>query len=331
MPPTISIGIPTYNRAGLAQQAIQSVLQQTYQDFEIIVSDDCSTDETAQVIQDFHDPRIRYHRTLTNLRPPRNWNECVRLARGEFFALLPDDDVYCPTFLEGMVAALVAKPEVGFAQCGYYSVDEHLRCIQTRLSATTPLTLKADSAVIWQLQNLACIPAAILFRREAMLDLRLWRERTGYWDDWAFIVRLAYRSGFNYVPQALACNRVHAQNLNRTLRHEDRDAILDLLNQQADVFGETLPLTTVLESFRARLNRELSQHCVLLALSALRRADWSRARFHFRRAHHLYAWAGFDPGFIKLRLNLRSEAVREAQLRQAAQAREPIVKLDRRP
>lgn len=331
MKPSVSVGIPTYNRSGLLQQAIQSVLQQTYQDFEIIVSDDCSPDDTAQVVQAFHDPRIRYHRTVTNLRPPRNWNECVRLARGEFFALLPDDDVYCATFLEELVSALSASPSLGFAQCGYYSVDEQLRGIQTRQAATAPLTLKADRAVIWQMQNLACIPAACLFRREAMLDLGLWRERTGYWDDWAFIVRLAYRYGFTYVPRVLTCNRVHAQNLNRTLRHEERDAVLDLLNQQADVFGETLPLTAALESLRAHLNRELSQHCVLLALSALRRRDWSRARFHARRARQLYALAGFDPGFIKLRLYLRSEAGREAQLRQAAQTREPIVTLDRRP
>jgi len=329
--PTVSIGIPTYNRSRLLRQAIHSVLQQTYQDFEVIVSDDCSPDDTAEVVQSFHDPRIRYHRTSENLRPPRNWNECVRLAHGEFFAILPDDDVWRPKFLVEMVTAFQAHPDVGFAQCAYHSVDESLREIRNVRAGSTKLVLYGESALIWQLERLACVPVALLFRRAAMAELGLWHERDGYWDDWAFIVRLAYRYGFAYVPKLLACNRVHSQNLNRELYHKGRDAILDLLNQHADVFGEALPLTPALEAFHAKLNRELSQHCVLLALSALRRREWSQARFHFTRARRLYALAGFDLGFIKLRLSLRAEAQRELLLRQTAQSHEPIVELDRYP
>lgn len=331
MAPLISIGIPTYNRSGLLRQAIQSVLQQSYQDFEIVVSDDCSPDDTADVVASFHDSRIRYHRTAANLRPPRNWNECVRLAHGEFFALLPDDDVYCPDYLAQMSAALQARPDTGFAQCAYYQVDERLRPIAPIQPANISFTLQSYDALIWQMQHLACVPAAVMFRRAAMLNLGLWRERTGYWDDWAFIVRVAYRAGFTYLPAVLACNRTHTQNLNRVLYQEGRDTILDLLNQQADVFGEALPLTPALESLRARLERDLSRHSVLLALSAVRRGSWRQAHFHMLRAQRLYALAGFDLGFVKLRLDLRAEAQAALRLRQAAQTREPILNLDRLP
>lgn len=331
MAPLISIGIPTYNRSDLLRQAIQSVLQQSCQDFEIVVSDDCSPDDTADVVASFQDSRIRYHRTAANLRPPRNWNECVRLAQGEFFALLPDDDVYCPNFLAQMSAALQAHPDVGFAQCAYYQVDERLRPIAPIQSANIQLTLQSYDALIWQMEHLACVPVAVLFRRAAMLNLGLWREQTGYWDDWAFIVRVAYRAGFVYFPEVLACNRTHTQNLNRVLYQEGRDTILDLLNQQADVFGEALPLTPALESLRARLERELSRHCVLLALSAARRGSWRQARLHMLRAKRLYALAGVDLGFVKLRLDLRAEAQAALRLRQAAQTHEPILNLDRQP
>lgn len=324
--PLVSIGIPTYNRAQMLAQAIQSALRQTLPDFEIIVSDDCSTDDTRAVVERIRDPRVHYHRTSTNLRPPRNWNECARLARGEFFALLPDDDAYCPEFLAEMVAALSAHPNVGFAQCGFYSVDEQLRCLQPMLAHPAALTLAGEEALVWQIERLACAPVALLFRRAAMLQMGLWRE--DYWDDWAFIIRLAYRHGFAFIPKLLACSRTHPQNLNTQLRQRGRDSILDLYNQYADVFGTALPATPRLIALRAKLERALSQHCILLALGALRRREFAPARLHLTRARHLYALAGCDPGLIQLWLTLRAQA-RQARERQiAARQKEPLLRLE---
>ena len=322
MSPLVSIGIPTYNRSRLLRQAITSVLRQSVQDFEIIVSDDCSTDDTAEVVERFGDARLRYHRTATNLRPPRNWNECARLAHGAFFALLPDDDVWCPEFLAEMVTTFQAHPDVGFVQCAYRSVDEQLREIRTVQASVTELVLRGESALIWHMQHLACVPVAVLFRRAAMVELGLWRE--DYWDDWAFIVRMAYRYGSVFIPPPLACSRVHGENLSRRLFTERRDAILDLYNQQTDVFAQALPATPALIALRAKLIRELSHHCVLLTLGALRRRQWAQARFHWTRARQFHAWAGFDPGFIALRLTLRGETQRLRQLQHDAQRKTPL-------
>ncbi len=326
MPPRVTVGIPTFNRAGLLRQAIQSVLCQTFQDFEIVVSDDCSIDDTEAVVASFHDPRIRYHRTTTNLRPPRNWNECVRFAQGEFFALLPDDDVYCPQFLETMLAALGDHSDVAFAQCGYSSVDEQLRPLATIQAHSSFLILHGEPALLWHLEHLSCIPASVLFRRPLMLQIGLWRE--DYWDDWAFIVRMAYRYGFVFVPQTLSANRVHSQNLNRVLYREKRDAILDLINQYADVFGTALPATPALLAARDKLNRQLSYHCVMLTLSAWRRRDWHAARLHFRRARQLDALAGIDPRFVPLWLTIRAETRRMRERLAAARLKEPLLRFE---
>jgi len=328
MTPRISIGIPTFNRAQLIAQAIQSVLQQTFQDWEIVVSDDCSTDSTAAVIAGFKDARIQYQRTAANLRPPRNWNECVRRARGEFFCLLPDDDVYCPTFLAEMLEAFQHNPDVGLAQCGFFSVDELLRPLTTYPLAANATTLRGDAALVWQLENLNCPPVCLMFRRAAMLELGLWRE--DYWDDWAFIVRLAYRYGIAFVPQLLSANRVHGRNLNRVMYRQGIDTIQELVNQQADVFGFALPSTPTLVALRAKLDRQLSQHSTLLALGALRRREWARAVFYFMRARQLYALAGFDIGVLGLFLNIRRQVQRERQQRGDAEKRAPILRLEHR-
>ena len=326
MPPTVSIGIPTYNRAALLAQTIKSVLHQSYQDYEIIVSDDCSSDNTADVVRSFGDARIRYHRTRDRLRVPGNWNECVRLAQGEFFALLPDDDVYCPEFLETMVAALRQVPDIGFSQCGFYNVNQELRCSRTLLAQDEPLELRGEEAFIWQLQRLHCLPATLLFRRSAMLQMGLWRE--DYWDDWAFMVSLAYRHGFVFVPKLLSCVRSHDQNLAKRTIDSGYDVILNIFNQHADVFGEALPATPRLIALRASRDRWLSHMCMIAVVRSLQRLDYAKARLYFARARHLYALAGIDLGFIGLALANTLEKYKERKRREAARLKDPVIRLD---
>lgn len=79
--PKITIAIPTYNRAKLLTEAIESVLVQTYEDFELLISDNASTDETKNVVVSFKNPRIRYHRNKKNIGMMNNWNKCVTLCQ----------------------------------------------------------------------------------------------------------------------------------------------------------------------------------------------------------------------------------------------------------
>lgn len=86
VPPLVTIAIPTYNRANLyLTQAIESAINQTYPNLEIIISDNCSTDDTEMVIRSFKDPRIRYFRQEKNIGGNNNFNFCLKQARGEYF------------------------------------------------------------------------------------------------------------------------------------------------------------------------------------------------------------------------------------------------------
>ena len=90
--PTLTTIIPTYNRAALVKRAIQSVLNQTFQDFEIIVVDDSSVDNTEEVVKGFRDDRIRYIRHPNNKGLPAGRNTGIKVASGEYIAFLDDDD-----------------------------------------------------------------------------------------------------------------------------------------------------------------------------------------------------------------------------------------------
>ncbi len=102
----VSIVLPTYKRARVLPHAIGSVLAQTYANWELIVVDDNSPDDTAQVVAGFTDPRIRYMRNDPNLKLPRALNRGFSLARGDYLTWTSDDNLYAPRAIEAMVGRL---------------------------------------------------------------------------------------------------------------------------------------------------------------------------------------------------------------------------------
>lgn len=108
--PQVSVIIPTYNRSWGLARAVESVLAQTFTDFELVVTDDASPDDSGAVARSFADPRVVYRRNPVNLGVPGNWAAGLRLARGEYVCFLMDDDYYDPPFLANRVAVLAADP-----------------------------------------------------------------------------------------------------------------------------------------------------------------------------------------------------------------------------
>ncbi|MFC7193467.1 glycosyltransferase family 2 protein [Halosimplex aquaticum] len=101
--PQVSVIIPTYNRATLVKRAIQSVLNQTFKDFELIIVDDASDDETPEVIDSINDARLEYIRHDLNRHGGAARNTGIKYASGKYIAFLDDDDEWYPTKLERQV------------------------------------------------------------------------------------------------------------------------------------------------------------------------------------------------------------------------------------
>lgn len=104
--PLVSICVTAYNHQKYITATIQSVLQQTYDNFELIIVDDCSTDNTAEVIKGFVDIRISYHRNEQNLGPQENWTKILGLARGKYVKLFCGDDILYPDCISEQVGVL---------------------------------------------------------------------------------------------------------------------------------------------------------------------------------------------------------------------------------
>ncbi len=126
--PLVTIGIPTYNRAGgFLRDALTSALNQTYSNIEIIVSDNCSSDGTPELVMSMKDPRLTYHRHDVNIGAPNNFNFCLDQARGEYFLLLHDDDLIDPDFVECCMKAAQYGTEYGTIRTGVRIIDENGR------------------------------------------------------------------------------------------------------------------------------------------------------------------------------------------------------------
>ena len=125
--PLVSLCIPAYNRARFLGSALDSLLNQTFKDFEIIVVDDCSPDNIKDVVSKYDDPRIRYYRNETNLGVPSNYNKVFSLARGEFVCLFGDHDEADPHFLEKSLEIMRDDFEVVFTVPGLVVIDEEGR------------------------------------------------------------------------------------------------------------------------------------------------------------------------------------------------------------
>ncbi len=122
--PTVSVIVPNYNHARFLRKRIDSVLQQTFQDFELILLDDCSTDDSRSILSSYAaDPRVRIEFNDANSGSTfKQWNTGVRLAHGEYVWIAESDDYADERFLERLVAVLDAAPQVVFVNCRSWRV-----------------------------------------------------------------------------------------------------------------------------------------------------------------------------------------------------------------
>ena len=125
--PAVSIGLPVFNGENYLEEALDSILAQSYQDFELIISDNASTDRTQQICREYtaKDKRIRYYRNKTNLGASKNFNRVFELSTGKYFKWASHDDVIAPEFLSKCVEVLDFDPSVILCYSKTGHINEH--------------------------------------------------------------------------------------------------------------------------------------------------------------------------------------------------------------
>ena len=122
--PKISVVMSVYNGEQYLQESIESILTQTYSDFEFIIIDDCSTDNSVNIIESYDDNRIRLVRNKQNLRLPASLNKGINLAKGEYIARMDADDISMPERFAKQVLYMDTHPDVAVVGGGFQAIDE---------------------------------------------------------------------------------------------------------------------------------------------------------------------------------------------------------------
>lgn len=212
--PTVSVCIPTYRGAAHIGAAIESVLAQSYTDFELIVIDDNSPDDTAAIVQGYLDPRIRFLQNPGNLGPQGNWNRCLNEACGKYFKLLPQDDLLAPDCLAKQVAILDQDDaqRIALVYCARTIVDAQDRPLMVRgYSGGRTGVINAQNLIRHCLRrgtNLIGEPGSVLFRRQLANSVGLFDASIPYVLDLDYWFRLLLKGDSYYLPEALASFRV---------------------------------------------------------------------------------------------------------------------------
>ena len=194
--PLVSIVLPTYKRAHVLPHAIRSVLEQSYQNWELIVIDDNSPDDTAIVVQSFNDARIHYVKNDPNLRLPRALNRGFALAKGDYLTWTSDDNLLAKNAIEKMVNRLKAG-DCDFVYADYYMFSE-------QNADGHPLDVHHDKLPgKLQLEKGNHIGACFMYTRKVY-------EETGEYDpdlflveDYDYFIRASKRFRFCHIPEAL--------------------------------------------------------------------------------------------------------------------------------
>jgi glycosyltransferase involved in cell wall biosynthesis len=215
--PRITVVIPTYSRAEYLRVAIQSVLEQTYADFDLLVSDDASTDHTAEVVASFKDARLHYHRHPRNIGITPNWRFALTEPQTEFVAPLADDDYYLPHHLETALRAIEHYPQATYYTCAAeYFGDEKASGVNRPVAITdvqTPLLYFPPTAAVEFLGIDNPGPINCMLCRRAALHPDLFWGPPGYLpNDLLIMTQLMAQHGFVFANQPGYRFRVHATN-----------------------------------------------------------------------------------------------------------------------
>lgn len=196
----VSVIIPTFNRAKLIKRSIQSVLDQTYQDFEVIIVDDGSTDDTKSVIESFKNPRIKYISHDINKGPSAARNAGIKNAKGKYIAFQDSDDEWLPEKLEKQMECFdTVSPRVSIVYCGLWrKKDKNISLIPP--PSVSPKD--GDINLFICRGNFIAMPTVVC-EKECFNKAGLFDEKFHHFEDWELLIRLSRYSRIKYIDEPL--------------------------------------------------------------------------------------------------------------------------------
>lgn len=227
----VSIVLPTYNGESYIEQAIQSILVQTYENWELIIVDDCSTDKTYEIISRYvqKDQRIQVIRNVKNQKLPQSLNIGFRRASGAYFTWTSDDNYYDADAIETMVSFLNSNPEYGMVYCDINDLyEDGTKKYSNRLKPVRYLYLGSYFG------------ACFLYRREVAEAVGEYDSQMFLVEDYDYLLRIAKQFQIYYLRVCKYTYRIHRESLSQTRTRQIIKRFYDLRIRELDYLLEKI-------------------------------------------------------------------------------------------
>lgn len=251
--PLVSVIIRTHNRAAFLVEAVNSVQKQSYANYEVIIADHGSTDDTAVRVSQMTGP-IRYLYVKQKGYQSIPLNQAIAIACGDVIGILDDDDIWQPEKLHKQVDLLIKQPDVGFV----YS-DVCLLSVNGEVSPPAMNPQQKQSGYIFNHLLDGCLihPSTVLIRRDLLAAAGPFDESLPINEDYDMWLRLAYMTDASFIDEPLALIRRHNHQLSRDLSFLVFEYALTVLEKAEKRFPLSLPQRLRLRRTKARLQAHL--------------------------------------------------------------------------
>jgi len=244
----ITIVLTSYNYGHYIPEAIESVLVQSFSDFELIIVDDASTDDSCDIIHDYakQDKRIQVIEHKKNVGINETVYDGFNAAKGLYFHALSADDRFLPCFLEKSLKLLEQNPQIGLccSDYGYFYENESTKVLTNNLidSANHPLVFSPLNIVsVFRRSNFWIPGHTTIVKRKLMTDYGFYNSRLFSLVDWFLLHKIALFEGAGYIPETLATMRLHANSYssschtNKTIKKDMYFNLLKILESPENI------------------------------------------------------------------------------------------------
>ena len=249
----VSVIIPTYNSAQYLTAAIESVLQQTFKDFEVLVIDDGSTDNTSEIIKEFGDS-VRYiYQENQGVSVARNTG--IKNSKVKYVAFLDADDVWMPTKLEKQITAIKENPTSKACYTEYISVSSDMKPQELR-------RMRCEDDILSNLLlrgNVIGPPSSVLVERELIEELGGFDSNLSLSADWEMWIRLASVTEWTFVKEPLFMYRQHSLSMGRNTKLLEEDTVR--------LLEKSFAMPHLSNELKARRNAAYAYHYIIFSKS----------------------------------------------------------------
>ena len=238
--PKVSVIIPTYNRADLLPRAIKSVLNQTFKDFELIIVDDGSTDNTKEVVKGFQkeDGRIRYIWQENSGGAAKPKNKGIKNSKGDYIAILDSDDEWLPEKLQKQLELFKnsSNPQIGFVSCHALIINEKNG---KKLEYRIPRYKNVLKNILTH--DYMGSGSGMIYKKTVFDDIGLFDEKLKTGQDWEMRIKLARKYDFDFVDEPLFKYYIHSENISGLSDIKIRERDLEYIFQKYKKYYEQNP------------------------------------------------------------------------------------------